>query len=292
MNEEIPGKKTLLLNGSSGSAGLSNLVSNFAKLGPSFGLSVSAYISSIAELSRNPKDYSSIAQKLNSMDVECIAVFGGRGSAVILDEISAQVKKPICLVPLTVENDLWSCDQAIGFSSALDFAFRSYQGLANSDFLVLEVAGHESGFLALSVGMALGAQALVFPENPETADEITKKYKKFRNQSKKPFLVVVNEGIKPGRAFDLSEGMRKSYGLNPEVAILAPLQRHCAANADDVMLAAKFAAKTCEYLAQGKSGFMVGYAAGKFSPVNISSVAQELKKPSLGLLRLARELYL
>lgn len=302
MNEESPGTKTLLLNGSSGSAGLFNLIENFKRLGPSFGLNFSAYISSFSELINRAvgtKEHSLIAQKLNQLDVENIIVFGGRGTAVILDELIPSIKKNIGFVPVTVENDLWACDRSLGFSSAVEFAFRSYQDQYqihrnSNDILILELAGHESGFLALETGLALRAQTLVFPENPETVDVIAKKYKIFRqkaNTRTARFLVVVNEGINPGRSFDLAEGLRKSHSLNPEVAIIAPMQRHCHANAEDIVLAAKYSVKCCEYLSQGKSGFMVGYSNGKFSAVNVSNVARELKKPAMGLLRLARELY-
>ena len=221
MNGENPGMKTLLLNGSSGSAGLFNLIENFKKLGPGFGLNISAYVSSFSELINKavgPKDYPAIAQKLNQFDAEKIVVFGGRGTAAILDEIIPAVKKNIGFVPVTVENDLWACDRSLGFSSAVEFAFRSYQGQRQSDeILILEVAGHESGFLVLETGIVLGAQTLVFPENPETADVIAKKYKIFRQKKTEStrFLVVVNEGINPGRSFDLAEGLRKSHGLNP-----------------------------------------------------------------------------
>lgn len=296
MSEESSGTKTLLLNGSSGSAGLYDLVENFKKLGPGFGLNISSYISSFSTLINRAvgtKEYSLIAQKLNQLDAEKIIVFGGRGTAAILDELIPRLKKTIGFVPVTVENDLWACDRSLGFSSAVEFAFRSYQDRKN-DILILEIAGHESGFLVLETGLALRAQTFVFPENPETADVIAKKYKLFRqkkNNGGSTYLVVVNEGIKPGRSFDLAEGLRKSHGLNPEVAIIAPMQRHCHANAEDIILAAKYSVKCCEYLSQGKSGFMVGYSNGKFSAVNVNSVTQELKKPALGLLRLARELY-
>ncbi|OQW49921.1 MAG: hypothetical protein A4S09_11800 [Proteobacteria bacterium SG_bin7] len=303
MNHENPGTKTLLLNGSSGSTGLVNLIESFKKLGPSFGLNISAYIPSFSELINRPisiKEYPLVAQKLNHLDAEKIVVFGGRRTALVLEEVIPDVKKSIGLVPVTVENDLWACERSLGFSSAVEFAFRNYQDRDiyhndQSDILILEIAGHESGFLVLETGMALGAQTLVFPENPETADMIAKKYKIFRQKSSdgkiSRFLVVVNEGISPGRSFDLAENLRKAHGLNPEVVIIAPMQRHCHANAEDVLLAAKYSAKCCEYLSQGKSGFMVGYSNGKFNAVDVTSVAQELKKPALGLLRLARELY-
>lgn len=297
MNDDTPAKRTLLLNGSSGSTGLQELLHNFKKLGPRFGLKGASSVASFQELigpqiqiGLNPKFYKSLTEKINSLNLDKIIFLGGRGTLSILEEIAEHIKTPFGLIPMTVENDLWGCDRAIGFSSALEFA-QEFCRQKSSDLLIVEVAGRQNGFLVLESGLALGAQSLVFPENPESVDEIAKKYKKRLQEGRNSYLIVVNEGIRPGRSYDLAEGLRKAHGLNPEVAVIAPMQRRSRVSAEDAILIAKFTAKCCEYLAQEKSGFMVGFAGGKFSAISIKNAAREVKKPSLGLLRLSRELY-
>ncbi len=302
MNEENPGKSAALVNCSSGATGLVEIQHNLKKLGPKFGLNFLTDTISLNSLvgagghnlgTLGSKFYNSIAQKINQLEAEVIIFLGGRGTARILEEISGQVKKSYALIPFTVENDLWGCESSIGFSSALEYARKLFLESAKTeeDIFILEVAGRESGFLSLEVGLALGAQSIIFSENPESPDEIAKKFKLRAAKGAGEYLLIVNEGINPGRAFDLAENLRKLHGLNTQVAIIAPLQRRCEISAGDFLLAAKYAAKCCEYLAQGRSGVMVGLSGGKFGAIALANVAQEVKKPSAGLLRLSRELY-
>lgn len=306
MNEKSKQLRVIPVISGGGAPGLSYVLDYFKRLGPKFNLILSDPVLGLSSLfkdsgekitSTHPKYISRIADKIKNQEVDFILFFGGRGSAILASELTKIINIPIGLIPITVENDLIHCDRAIGFDSATSLVAKSINRPLlsfNSDekVFILEVAGRDSGILAIEVGLSVGAQSLVFPENPESIDMIAKQVAQFTSKSNEMYCLVLNEGKKPGRSYDLAENLRKAKGLGCRVTIVSALQRQADVSSADKILCAKYVAKCAEYISGGKKNFMVGFTGGKFLCLPLESIVSEEKRPHLGLVRLSKELFL
>ena len=72
-------------------------------------------------------------------------------------------------VPGTIDNDVWGSDFTIGFDNAGDTAMEAIDKVGDTAesrerFFLVEVMGRHSGFIALEVGIASGAEEILIPE--------------------------------------------------------------------------------------------------------------------------------
>ena len=121
-----------------------------------------------------------------------------------------QLKQHICLsqeglnvvgIPKTIDNDVWGTDLTFGFDSAVNIATEAIDRLhstANSHkrIMIIEVMGHNAGWIALYSGIAGGGDVILIPEI-QYNDEKIAEYLLHRVDENKPYsIVVVAEGIK------------------------------------------------------------------------------------------------
>ena len=77
---------------------------------------------------------------------------------------------------------------------------------------VVEVMGHRAGYLALNVGIAVGATAILVPEVPFDFDrDIVQRMKRTSATGKKHFIIVVAEGV--GGVMELAGRIEKETAL-------------------------------------------------------------------------------
>ena len=109
-------------------------------------------------------------------------------------------------LPGTIDNDIACTDYCIGFDTAANTAIECIDKLrdtmqSHERCSVVEVMGRNAGHLALYVGLAVGATAVLVPESKESFDtEIIEKIRNARLNGFTHYMVVVAEGA--GSAFD------------------------------------------------------------------------------------------
>jgi 6-phosphofructokinase 1 len=109
---------------------------------------------------------------------------------------------PCIGVPKTIDNDLRGTDQTFGFETAVNTATWAIDALhstaeAHERVMILEVMGRYAGWIALSSGLAGGADVILIPEIPYEPERIVAKIKE-RSASGRPFtIIVVAEGAAP-----------------------------------------------------------------------------------------------
>lgn len=106
---------------------------------------------------------------------------------------------PVITLPKTIDNDVYGTDQSFGFDTALDIATEAIDRLhstahSHHRIMVVEVMGHNTGWLALGSGLAGGADVVLIPEIPYRVDAVAASILDRRAAGSTFSIVVVSEG--------------------------------------------------------------------------------------------------
>ena len=164
-------------------------------------------------------------------------------------------------IPGTIDNDIVCTDYTIGFDTAANTAVECIDRLrdtmqSHERCSVVEVMGHRAGYLALYVGVAVGATAVLVPEREYDFDlHVAEKIRRARLSGKTNFMIVVAEGAASGIA--VGEEIREKLGLDPRVTILGHIQRGGNASAKDRVMATRMGYEAVQLLAEGQTNRIV-----------------------------------
>jgi len=164
-------------------------------------------------------------------------------------------------VPATIDNDIASTHYSIGFDTACNTAMEAIDKLrdtmqSHERCSVVEVMGRHAGHLALNVGIACGATAVLVPEkevNFET--DIIEKIREGRINKRSHYIIIVAEGT--GNAIEVSEHIRQETGIDSRVTILGHIQRGGSPSAQDRVTASCMGEYAVSTLLAGKSNRVV-----------------------------------
>ncbi len=226
-------------------------------------------------------------------EIDAFICIGGdgsfRGAHTLIEETGA-----ICVgIPATIDNDIFGTDYTIGFDTAVNIALDAIDRIrdtasSHDRLFIVEVMGHDSGFIAVDVGVAGGAEEIFFPENPVAIEDAVEHIKRSIARGKKSSILVTAEGKKPGRAYDLAEAIRKRAGFDSKVCVLGHIQRGGAPTARDRILASRLGAYAVERIIQGENDIMVGLQAEKLVTHKLASVVGKKKQIASDLIKLAQ----
>lgn len=137
----------------------------------------------------------------NKHHLDALVCLGGGGTAKNAFRLSKKGLNVINL-PKTIDNDVWGTDISFGFDTALGIATEAIDRLhstahSHHRIIVVEIMGHNAGWLALGAGMAGGADVILLPEIPYDTQVIADTIlRRLRRGS--PFsIVAVSEGAAP-----------------------------------------------------------------------------------------------
>ena len=121
---------------------------------------------------------------------------------------------------------------------------------------VVEVMGRHAGYLALYVGMAVGATAVLVPEEMfDFEAHVAEKIRRARLGGKTNFMIVVAEGA--ASAVEVGRQIQEELGLDPRVTILGHIQRGGSPTAKDRVMATRMGYEAVHLLAAGKTNRVV-----------------------------------
>jgi 6-phosphofructokinase 1 len=190
---------------------------------------------------------------------------------------------PCVGVPKTIDNDLSGTDVCFGFDTAVSIATEAVDRLhstteAHSRVQVVEVMGRDAGWIAITVGIAGGADVTLTPERPIDMDHVVKLLKARWDSGKRFAIVVVAEGAKLpetgqaslGTKLDsfgharlsgigqmLAEEIEKRTGYETRSVNLGHTQRGGTPTAYDRMLASRYGVAAIDLVHAGKFGRLV-----------------------------------
>ena len=126
---------------------------------------------------------------------------------------------------------------------------------------VVEVMGREAGFLALYVGLSVGATAVLVPEVKfDFHRDVVIPIQKARLNGNTHFMIVVAEGV--GKTTDIGRQIRDTLGIDPRVTILGHIQRGGSPTARDREIASRMGYTAVTALAEGRFNSIVGTQDG------------------------------
>ena len=225
--------------------------------------------------------------------IDALVCIGGDGSFTGAHLLWQEHKFPIIGIPGTIDNDIAETDLTIGFDTAVNIALDAIDRIrdtaASHDRLfIVEVMGRDSGFIAVEVGVAGGAEEIFIPENPATVDQAIERIRRGMARGKRSSILVAAEGHKPGRAYDLADAIRKKAGFDAKVCILGHIQRGGSPVASDRILASRLGAHAVDALIRGNCDSMVGVRDNIVVTVPFDKVIGVKKKVSQELVNLVR----
>lgn len=164
-------------------------------------------------------------------------------------------------VPGTIDNDIVCTDYTIGFDTAANTAVECIDKLrdtmqSHERCSVVEVMGRHAGYLALYVGLAVGATAVLVPETPHDFEaHVAEKIRRARLNGKTNFTIVVAEGAVS--AVEVGKRIEAELGLDPRVTILGHIQRGGSPTVKDRVMATRMGYEAVRILAEGGSNRVI-----------------------------------
>jgi len=224
----------------------------------------------------------------------------------------------IVTLPKTIDNDIANTDVTLGFDTALGIATDAVDRLhstahSHHRIILVEIMGHNAGWLALGAGVSGGADVILIPEIPFDTEKIAEAILG-RSRSGKHFsIIAVSEGAMSkkdrkreqelideklgakdkkekekakkalnnfnshhsNRTLRLSHNLKQLTGLESRVTILGYVQRGGIPSARDRLLGSMLGGSAADLIAEGKSGVMVSVKGQTTSPVKLETVVNK-----------------
>ena len=131
-------------------------------------------------------------------NLEALVCIGGGGTQKNAYRL-AQAGMNIITLPKTIDNDVAMTDITFGFDTALSIATDAIDRLhstahSHHRIIVVEIMGHNTGWLGLGAGMAGGADVILIPEIPYDVNQVADAIRRRRHRGKNFSIVAVSEG--------------------------------------------------------------------------------------------------
>jgi 6-phosphofructokinase 1 len=229
--------------------------------------------------------------------IEGLIVIGGDGSQRGAHDLS-RMGVPVNGVASTIDNDLYGSEMTIGVDSALNVALESIDRLrttasSHHRLFIVEVMGRHCGYLALTAGLAGGAEVIVTPEFDLAPQVVLQRIHEAHRRGKRHAVVVVGEGAGTnGQTLYRYLQEDPAAVFEPRLTILGHVQRGAKPGAFDRLLATRLAARATDLLLKGQTGLLVGLLAGVATPTPLCDIVGRVKPLPPELLELAQTMQL
>ena len=206
------------------------------------------------------------------LGLDSIIAIGGDGTfrgALALSKYGINVVG----IPATIDNDIACTNYCIGFDTAANTAIECIDKLrdtmrSHERCSVVEVMGRNAGHLAMYVGLAVGATAVLLPEDDiDFERDVIEKIRSARLNGFTHYMIVVAEGA--GNANEIAARIKEATDLDPRVTVLGHIQRGGTPSGRDRINAIKMGYLAVELLREGKTNRIVCTRNGMFTDLDI-----------------------
>ena len=215
------------------------------------------------------------------LGLDAIVAIGGDGTFRGALELS-RLGIPVVGIPATIDNDVGCTNYTIGFDSACNTAIECIDKLrdtmqSHERCSVVEVMGRNAGFLALYVGIAVGATAVLVPEYPTDFErDVVRRIQDSRLAGNTHFMIVVAEGA--GSAVEIGRMIYDAIGIEPRVTVLGHLQRGGSPTGRDRETATRMGYYAVKALAEGRGNSIIATQEGGIVEIPIEEALQRTKQ--------------
>ncbi len=190
------------------------------------------------------------ADQLKDFEIDALVGIGGDGTFRGLNDLAKHGIKVVG-IPGTIDNDVGSTEQTIGFSTALNTICECVDKLKDTSgshqrCSLIEVMGRHCGDLAMYAALAEGAEGVICVEHPLKEDVLFRKLRKMKAQNKSHAIIIVSENLLDIK--ELAKKIEEKTGFDTRTEVLGRLQRGGSPSAEDRVLAARMGAKSIELL--------------------------------------------
>ena len=221
------------------------------------------------------------------LGLDGIVAIGGdgtfRGALALSRQAAANgMELQVVGIPATIDNDIGCSHYTIGFDTACNTAIECIDKLrdtmqSHERCSVVEVMGRHAGYLALYVGISVGATAVLIPERDlDFEEDVVEKIRRARLSGTTHYMIVVAEGA--GSAVDIAARIREEIGLDPRVTVLGHIQRGGSPSARDRETASRMAYEAVCSLMDGDGNRVISILDGALVRLDMEE-ALRMKKP-------------
>ncbi|MCL6435145.1 MAG: ATP-dependent 6-phosphofructokinase [Leptolyngbyaceae cyanobacterium HOT.MB2.61] len=227
------------------------------------------------------------------LGLDALIGIGGDGSLAILQRLAGQGGLKLVGIPKTIDNDVGVTEMSIGFDTAVGIATEALDRLhftaaSHSRVMILEVMGRDAGHIAITAGIAGGADVILIPEIPYSIEGVCRTIKQHQEQGKNYCLVVVAEAVRTesGATVSSAKGLEQCrlggigqylaeqicgrIGAETRVTVLGHTQRGGTPSYLDRLLGSTFGVAAVDLIAEGKFDHVVTWQNRRVASVPIS----------------------
>ena len=226
----------------------------------------------------------------------------------------------IITLPKTIDNDVAMTDTTFGFDTALGIATEAIDRLhstahSHHRIIVVEIMGHNAGWLALGSGIAGGADVILIPEIPYDIEKVAAAVRRRSRHGSRFSIVAVSEGAlslaeaeaqakvraqreqaetkkerkkakkqlkkleaqRSDSTFRISRHLEKLTSLESRVTILGYVQRGGTPSSADRLLASRLGTACVGFIEQDIYGVMVASTGDNAEAVPLEKVVGKRK---------------
>ena len=233
------------------------------------------------------------ADNCRKLGIDGVVVIGGDGSFRGARDLTGE-GIPCIGVPGTIDNDISSSDYTIGFDTAMNTAMEMIDKIrdtaqSHDRCSVVEVMGRRCGDIALEVGIAIGASAILVPEVPyDLKKDVIDVLLKNRETGKKHFIMVVAEGS--GGIDGIVKEIEAQTGIETRGTVLGHVQRGGSPTLRDRVVASRMGYRAVELLEEGQSNRVVVMKDNHIVDYDISEALAMKKQFNTKLFNIAHEI--
>lgn len=238
----------------------------------------------------NPVSQEIGAETLSKNNIDALVVIGGDGSFRGALALSKKSGVQVIGIPATIDNDVYGTDETIGFDTAVNTAVGAIDkirdtAISHERIFVVEVMGRKRGFLALHVGICVGAEVIMIPEKPMDTCDVISIMEKNSSKGKRAGIIVTAEGA--GDSSKLTAELMKQTQSEVRLSIVGYAQRGGSPTARSRLLASLFAEKAVDLICDCGGNSAVGLQNGVVTSVELEKAAHGKKELDLRLLDVA-----
>jgi ATP-dependent phosphofructokinase / diphosphate-dependent phosphofructokinase len=255
-------------------------------------------------------------------ELDALVAIGGEDTLGVAARLHEEHVLRVVGVPKTIDNDLSATDYTFGFDTAVTIATEAIDRLhttaeSHNRVMVVEVMGRHTGWIAVTSGIAGGADAVLIPEQPITVEECCEEIRRRHVRGKDFSIVVVSEGyeltyesgerravaqepspadefghVRLGGVGDaLAREIEERTGYETRVTVLGHVQRGGSPTPRDRVLATRFGLKAADLVHEGDFGKMAALRGDDVTAVPLRDAVAELKKVPPGWFDVARAFF-
>jgi 6-phosphofructokinase 1 len=249
-----------------------------------------------------------VLSNFHEAGLDALVAIGGEDTLGVAARLYGEHEFPVVGVPKTIDNDLSATDYTFGFDTAVFVATEAIDRLhttaeSHNRVMVVEVMGRHVGWIAVTSGIAGGADVILIPEQPITVEQTCEEIRRRHSRGKNFSIVVVSEGYEltyesgeqrlvagEARASDefghvkfggvgdaLANEIEQRTGFETRVTVLGHVQRGGTPTPRDRVLATRYGLKAADLVEEGKFGRMAALHGDDIVDVTLEEATKELK---------------